>query len=111
MVSPLWEAGPDLALLFLAMKLVISRPLDGIESTHNPLYVSAKRFLTLLESAGAASLAVLQACILITWYEYGQAIYPAAFMSAGWCVRYGTLLGVNGAEEAPPVLSRPVCSI
>lgn len=108
MANPLWEAGPDLALLFLCMKLIVSRPQDGIESTQNPVYVSAKRFLALLEASGAVSLIVLQAALLIVWFEYGQAIYPAAWMSAGWCVRYGNLLGVNNDPEAIQLLGRTV---
>ena len=108
MTNPLWEAGPDLALLFLSMKLIISKPQDGIESSHNPVYVSAKRFLALLEATGAVSLVMLQAALLIVWFEYGQAIYPAAWMSVGWCVRYGNLLGINGNPEAIQLLGRTV---
>ncbi len=108
MANPMWEAGPDLALLFLCMKLIISRPQDGVESSQNPIYMSAKRFTTLMEATGTASLLVLQANLLITWFEYGQAIYPAASMSAGWCVRYGNMLGVNGNVEAAQLLGRPV---
>jgi hypothetical protein len=108
MANPLWEAGPDLALLFLCMKLIVSGPQDGVESTQNPVYASAKRFLALLEASGAVSLTVLQAALLITWFEYGQAIYPAAWMSAGWCVRYGNLLGINNDPEAIQLLGRTV---
>lgn len=108
MSNPLWEAGPDLALLFLCMKLIISRPQDGVESPNNQIYVSAKRFLGLMEASGAVSLIVLQASLLIMWYEYGQAIYPAAWMTAGWCVRYGNLLGINGHKSATQLLGRPV---
>jgi hypothetical protein len=108
MANPLYDAGPDLALLFLCMKLIISRPQDGIESSQNPIYSSAKRFISLMEATGTASLLVLQANLLVTWYEYGQAIYPAAWMSAGWCVRYGNMLGINGHEEASQLLGRPV---
>jgi hypothetical protein len=111
MANPLWEAGPDLALLFLSMKLIISRPQDGIESSHNPLYISAKRFVALMEATGTASLLVLQANLLITWFEYGQAIYPAAWMSAGWCVRYANMLGINGHSDAAQLLGRPVMNI
>lgn len=110
MVNPVWEAGPDLALLFLCMKLITSRPQDGIESTHNPTYISAKRFLALMEATGTVSLIVLQAGLLIGWYEYGQAIYPAAWMTAGWCVRYGILLGIEGHDPAMQLLERPVRS-
>ncbi len=107
MANPLWEAGPDLALLFLCMKLIISRPQDGIESSQHPIYVSAKRFIALLEATGTATLLMLQANILVTWYEYGQAIYPAA-MTAGWCTRYGNMLGISGNKYATDLLGRLV---
>ncbi|XMA18390.1 hypothetical protein WAI453_011181 [Rhynchosporium graminicola] len=106
LANPLWEGGPDLGLLFLCMKLITSTPPDGIEATQSSLYTSAKRFIALLEATGSASLHLLQANLLVTWYEYGQAIYPAAFMSAGWCVRYGNMLGINGNEEAVELLGR-----
>ena len=105
--SPLFDAGPDLALLFLCMKLIITRPLD-IETAHTPLYISAKRFIISMEVSGTISLFVLQAGLLISWYEYGQAIYPAAYMSAGWCVRYGNLLGINNHSESLQLLGKPV---
>ncbi len=108
MVNPMWEGGPDLALLFLCMKLIISRPQDGLESSQNPIYISAKRFIAVMEAAGTASLLVLQANVLVTWYEYGQAIYPAAYMSAGWCIRYANMLGINGNPEAPQLLGAVV---
>lgn len=108
MANPIWDAGPDLALLFLCMKLITSRPQDGIESSQNPVYLSVKRFIALLEMSGAATLMILQANILIMWYEYGQAIYPAAWMTAGWCVRYGNLLGISGQSQATQLLGRPV---
>ncbi|RDW73170.1 fungal specific transcription factor-containing protein [Coleophoma cylindrospora] len=107
MSNPLWEAGPDLALLFLCMKLAISKPQDGIESSQNLVYMAAKRFVALMEATGMVTLVVLQANLLVTLYEYGQAIYPAAWMSAGWCVRYGNLCGINEFKEAAQVLGRP----
>ena len=108
MANPVWEAGSELALLFLCMKLITSRPQDNIESTQNPLYLSAKRFLALMEASGTISLIVLQAGLLIVWYEYGQAIYPAALLTSGWCLRYGNLLGISGHESAINLLGRPV---
>ncbi|KAH8648029.1 hypothetical protein BGZ60DRAFT_391025 [Tricladium varicosporioides] len=106
MINPSWEAGPDLALLFICMKLIISSPPDGI-SAQTPIYTSAKRFSSSLEAAGMVTLIMLQANLLITWYEYGQAIYPAACMTAGWCVRYGNLLGINGDHRALALIGRP----
>jgi hypothetical protein len=108
MLNPLWEAGPDLALLFLCMKLMITRPQEGLESAHHSIYIAAKRFLGLMESSGMTSLYVLQAYVLVTLYEIGQAIYPAAWMSAGACIRYGLLLGIHGHESAAQLLGRPV---
>jgi len=108
MENPLWVIGPDTALLFLCMKLVCSRPQDGIESSQNQIYMSSKRFLSLVEATGTVSLLVLQAALLVVWYEYGQAIYPAAYMSAGWCKRYAVLLGINGHPAAYEMLGHPV---
>ena len=108
MLNPLWEAGPDLALLFLCMKLMITRPQEGLESAHHSIYTAAKRFLALMEASGMTSLLVLQAYVLVATYEIGQAIYPAAWMSAGTCVRYGQLLGINGHDAAPQLIGRPV---
>ncbi|RFU26774.1 hypothetical protein B7463_g9567, partial [Scytalidium lignicola] len=106
MVNPLWEAGPDLALLFLCMKLITSRPQDGIGCAQNPIYLSAKRFITLMETSGMVSLIVLQANLMVTLYEYGQAIYPAAWMSSGWNIRYGNMLGINTFEFTSQLLGR-----
>lgn len=103
-----WDGGSDVALLYLCMKLVASGLPDGAESSRAPLYLTAKRFASLLEMNGAVSLQRLQANLLIVWYEYGHAIYPAAWMTAGWCVRYGNLLGLSGHHEAIQLLGRPV---
>lgn len=111
MANPHWVWGPDTALLYLCMKLVCSRPQDGVESSQNQSYMSAKRFLSLVEATGTVSLLVLQAALLVFWYEYGQAIYPAAYMSAGWCERYGILLGINGHSSAYEMLGRSVCGV
>lgn len=108
MLNPLWEAGPDLALLFLCMKLMVTRPQDGIDCATHPIYMAAKRFLSLLEASGVTSLLLLQAYLLITTYEIGQAIYPAAWMSAGACARYAQLLGIHGHQTAPKILGHAV---
>ncbi len=78
---PLWEGGPDLALLFLAMKLVTSLPEEGVASADSPVYTACKRGLALLESSGTMTLHYLQAMLLVALYEYGHAIYPAAWMT------------------------------
>lgn len=105
-----WQAGPEVALLFFCMKLLISRPQDNYECSQFPVYLSAKRFLTTMEAAGMIHINVLQAGLLLAWYEYGQAIYPAAWMTSGWCVRYATLLGIDKGDEAASLLEKLVGS-
>lgn len=107
MINPLWEAGSDLALLFLCMKLNISRLSEG-ESSQTAIYYSAKKFIALAEASGMTSLMVLQAMLLVTLYEFSQAIYPAAWMTVGACTRYGLLLGINGHPDAAQLLGRAV---
>lgn len=107
LTTPSWEVGPELALLFLCMKLITSKPTDGYECAQNYIYLAAKRCIILMESNGLISFLALQANILITLYEYSHAIYPAAWMSSGWSVRYGNMLGINGDKAATDLLGKP----
>ncbi|POS88067.1 hypothetical protein EPUL_000562 [Erysiphe pulchra] len=107
LAKPQWELLPDIALLFLCIKLVISKPKDGLDCSQNELYLAAKRFINFMQSTGFISILILQANILVTLYEYGHAIYPSAWMSSGWSVRYGNLLGINGDEAAIDLLGKP----
>ncbi|KAH8597634.1 hypothetical protein B0O99DRAFT_684943 [Bisporella sp. PMI_857] len=94
--NTLWAWGADTAYLLLCMKLICSKPEDGLDPRLAPIYLSAQRLHSLVEDTGTASLSALQAALLKTWYEYGHGIYPAAYMSAGWCERYGIMLGIGG---------------
>jgi hypothetical protein len=102
----LWEGGPDLAMLFVAMKLVASQPVSGIASTENPLYNASKRFLSLLESGGTISIVFLQALVLVAIYEIGHSIYPAAWMTVAACTRYADILGLPNYQDACLVLGQ-----
>lgn len=90
------------------MQLISGIPDDGVEAFQSPSYLCAKRLISVLEGSGTISLHVLQGALLVAWYEYGHAIYPAAWMTAGWCVRYGDLLGINGNTASAELLGRPV---
>ncbi|KAH7635043.1 hypothetical protein B0T09DRAFT_327845 [Sordaria sp. MPI-SDFR-AT-0083] len=106
----LWEAGPDLAMLILSMKLIVTLPQEGssIEeapaAADNELYMAAKGMLAMLESAGCVSLLYLQAMVLVAVYEYGQGIMPAAWMSVAGCARYAEMCGLPGLKESSAVL-------
>ncbi|KAG5780673.1 hypothetical protein H9Q73_005664 [Fusarium xylarioides] len=95
---PVQNAGPDLAMLFLGMKLVTTAAIDITDST---LYDTAKSFLASLESNGVVSLLCLQAMILVALYEYSHAIYPAAWMTIGSCARYSDILGITPGDYSP----------
>ncbi|KAJ9151699.1 Fungal-specific transcription factor domain-containing protein, partial [Coniochaeta hoffmannii] len=106
MGHPLHEGGTDLAMLFLAMKLVSSPPVNGVASADSHLYVASKRFLALLESSGTISLMYLQAMILVAIYEFGHSIYPAAWMTVGACSRYAEILGLPSYKDSVVILGQ-----
>lgn len=101
------ELGDDLCstpsskiLLLNCMKLMLWAPSDdekmGVEPVpQTPAYIEAKALWLEAEMAGVLSLTVLQAGVLLAYYETGHAIYPAAVISVGACARYGTALGID----------------
>ncbi|KAE9370944.1 hypothetical protein N431DRAFT_468950 [Stipitochalara longipes BDJ] len=93
LLSPLAERQTELSLLTLCMKLCCASRSDGDSQTI--LYNTAKRFYHEVEAAGFLSIPVLQSGILIAFYELGQAIYPAAYLTVGACARYGLMLGLD----------------
>lgn len=107
---PVQNAGPDLAMLFLGMKLVTAHAND---IAGGGLYSTAKDFITRLESNGAVSLLCLQAMVLVALYEYSHAIYPAAWMTIGSCARYAEILGFTLGDYSvlgQAVRSTSLCS-
>jgi hypothetical protein len=94
LMNPLSQPRADVALLVLCMRLTTLVPSkDPMVST--PEYFAAKRFYSAVEVAGMCSTQVLQSGILIAFYEFGHAIYPAAYLSVGTCARYGVSYGMN----------------
>jgi hypothetical protein len=87
------NSGPDVAMLFLAMKLLITR--SDVEPGCNSIYMTAKRFLASLEASGYLSFHCLQSMVLVAAFEYGHAIYPAAWMTIAACSRYAEMLDIS----------------
>ncbi|KAK0759191.1 hypothetical protein N5P37_008073 [Trichoderma harzianum] len=81
----------ELFLLVLSMKLSYTR----VKTWNTPLYETVKLFQFKIEASGVLSTLVLQASILISLYELGHGIYPAAYLSVGSCARYATALGIE----------------
>ena len=90
---------PDLAILVYCMKLLMWWPPDHDQVTQvnarTAAYATAKSTLRAAEDAGFLTLTMLQARILVSLYEVGHSIFPAAYLSAGACGRHGTLLGID----------------
>ncbi|OHE96669.1 fungal specific transcription factor domain-containing protein [Colletotrichum orchidophilum] len=101
------QGGPDLAMLFLAMKLMATRPTDILATSQHAIYRAAKRFMSLLENGGATSVMVLQSMTLIAYFEYAHGMYPAAWITIATCVRYADFLGLPSFHEGNVILSSP----
>jgi hypothetical protein len=94
-LQPFNQSHPELALLFLCIKLVTDPPPESPQSPQTRAYYAAKHFHVELENSGIFSVQILQAGILLSIYELGHAIYPAAFLSIGACARSAYALGIN----------------
>ena len=104
--NPHLEMTGDLSLLMLAMKLVVQNSHGSPQAAQTSLYQLVKRHLAMVESNGSMTLQLLQSAIMVAVYETGHAIYPAAYLSTGHCVRIGQLLGLHDGQNALQVLAR-----
>lgn len=104
--NPAHEPGADLALLFLAMRLV-STPLPvGVAPQQTEAYADVKSLFTYVEAQNGFSIQVIQAALLIALYELGHAIYPAGYLTIGHCARLGYAMGIHD-RGMPQMLARP----
>jgi hypothetical protein len=92
-LTSLGDTDVDMLLLLVAMKLLMWRP--GTEPFPHTTYQLAQRSIQEAELAGLLSLRLLQARILLLIFEYGHAVFPAAYLSVAACARHGVALGVN----------------
>ena len=87
-------------LLVLAMKVILWRPPARDPSDpRTRAYSTVKDAISEATAAGMLTLRILQAKVLLTVYEFGHAIYPAAYLSMGACVRYGIALFIDKSLE------------
>ncbi|KAL9596276.1 MAG: hypothetical protein Q9219_005906 [cf. Caloplaca sp. 3 TL-2023] len=84
-------------ILVSCMKLISWLPPKNAQGNDpkSPTYLAIKRTLTETDVAGIFSLQLLQATILVSMYEVGHAMYPAAYTSIGACARYALALGID----------------
>lgn len=70
-------------------------------------YGQAKRLLLAAEANGTVSIRVLQSAILLSLYETAHAIYPAAYMTVGYCARLGYAMGIHDRKNVPQMFPVP----
>lgn len=85
----------DFTVLCLRLRLVIQFPAPSMLSMQSSLYVLVKNMISLLESMGFLSLEVIQAKLLVSFYEMGHGIHPAASISISACARTARAQGLN----------------
>ena len=93
-----FQSRSDVVLLLLSLKLITTLPPKSPRNPPTPLYYAVKHFYLEVEGSNIFSIPVLQAGVLLSLYELGHAIYPAAFLSIGACARYAHALGINGSR-------------
>jgi hypothetical protein len=85
----------DFIVLTMCIHLIIQFPVAPLLSMQSSLYVLVKNMISILESTGFLSLEVVQARLLVSFYEMGHGIHPAASISIGACARTARALGLN----------------
>lgn len=104
---PLENTSVDLALLCLCMRLVGERLPQALQNSQTSFYLSVKEYYFQVESAGFLSVQLLQAGVLLAVYEFGHAIFPAAYITIGRCAKIGHAIGVHHGASPPQMLTPP----
>jgi histone H3/H4 len=96
------EAPADFSALCLCIRLVLQHPPQEAQSMQSSLYVIVKNIISLLASTSYyLSLDQIQCRLLVTFYEIGHGISPAASISIGACARMARALGLHKKWRQP----------
>ena len=85
----------DFTLLCLSIHLLLQYPTPNDLSMQSSLYVTIKNAISLLESTSFLTLEVVQARLLVTFYEVGHGIEPGASISIAAAAKTARMLGLN----------------
>lgn len=91
-LSPLSGRRLDHSILLTAIKLIVTTPDDEARSV---IYYEIKKAILNAELMGIFTLRLLQAVVLVALYELGHSIHPSAYLTVGYCAKYGIALGIN----------------
>jgi hypothetical protein len=93
---------PDQFLLSACMLLLATLPENGeISAWSRSVYVFIRGAICLLESCGVESNTLLQCRLLITNFEVGHGLHPAAYVSIGTVARAGATLNLQSDCKSP----------
>ncbi|KAH8911446.1 hypothetical protein BR93DRAFT_975433 [Coniochaeta sp. PMI_546] len=95
---------PDMVFLIMAVRLLCLN-IAPSQSADDPglLYRQSKECYAALEMQGVITPLLLQGALLLSYWEMGQAVYPAAFLSVGLCARLAEALGNHKQRDRMPM--------
>ncbi|UKZ58322.1 hypothetical protein TrVGV298_012190 [Trichoderma virens] len=98
------DASIDFTLLCLTIMLLCTIPdskslADTNISVLKDLYLSAKRWIALIEGIGANSTEIVQSRLFVTVFEVAHGLYPAAYISISAAARAAEMLKKAGGLE------------
>lgn len=92
----------DFALLCLCMQLSQQMPVSQPGGMQSSLYISVKNLISLLETTNVRSLEFIQCRLIVSFYEMGHGIYPAASISTGACARLARAIRLHKDRNELP---------
>ncbi|KAL5333707.1 hypothetical protein BJX70DRAFT_380225 [Aspergillus crustosus] len=94
------DLSPDFNLLTLCIYLIGLTPeKDGMSSHMNALYIHLSGAVASLTAAGVTSLDLLHSRLLLSLFELGHGLYPAADISMGANIRAATAIGCHHPSD------------
>lgn len=70
-------------------------------------YVRMRRECFEVESCGYTCIHLVQSLLLLAVYEYGQAVFPNAFITLGRVARLAVVMGLNNENEPIKLFKAP----
>jgi hypothetical protein len=102
-ISKIYETpSAEYSLLSLSMALITTLPPEKETSDRfTTLYMLVKSAIAMAEAANLHSLEIVQSRLLVSLFEFGHAIEPAAFISLAATARAAVAIGLNKEINKP----------
>ncbi|OOF92585.1 hypothetical protein ASPCADRAFT_509512 [Aspergillus carbonarius ITEM 5010] len=95
----------DFLLLLLAMGMITRPLMSGNEpdSLRESMYEALKRLFWDKDSVARPSVALIQAGLLLSVYEYGHGLLNASYVTISVCSSMAQVSGLCNVSQAPPL--------